>query len=157
MAEALKALNHVGITVTNLERTLDFYRRAFGKEPVLRGHGGGAEIGRTVGLDHASIDFAFLDIGNARIELLEYLEPAGRRDYELRACDTGAPHVCFDVEDVASAYAEMRARGIEFISDPIVLDDTHGELAGLSYVYFRDPDGVLLQLYQLPAGSRLRR
>jgi catechol 2,3-dioxygenase-like lactoylglutathione lyase family enzyme len=152
MTVELKRLNHVGLTVTNLERSLDFYRRAFGQEAVIRGVGGGPEVAKSVGLEEALISYAFVDFGNTRMELLEYERPDGRRQYDLRTCDTGAVHVCFEVDDVMSAHEAMKAEGIEFLSDPIVLDNTHGVLSGLAYVYFRDPDGVTLQLYQLPAG-----
>src|SRR5262245_42825123 len=146
----LKRLNHVGVTVTNLERSLEFYRRAFGKEAVIRGTGSGADVAASVGLPEAQIDFGFVDFGNTRMELLEYARPDGRRQYDLRTCDTGAVHVCFEVDDVEAAYRSLREQGIEFLSAPIVLDESHGVLSGLSYVYFRDPDGVTLQLYQLP-------
>jgi catechol 2,3-dioxygenase-like lactoylglutathione lyase family enzyme len=101
--------------------------------------------------DQARIKYAFLDLGNTRIELNQYEIPEGRHDFDLRACDSGAAHICFQVDDVAAAYAELLASGIEFFSPPIHLDDSFKELAGISYVYFRDPDGVLLQLYELPA------
>lgn len=150
MKVPLRALNHVGLTITNLERTLEFYRNAFGIEPVIRGKGGGGDVERSLGLAGASIAFAFLEFGNARIELLQFDRPAGK-DNDRWVNDAGVAHVCFEVDDVWESYRQMAARGVDFVSPPITLED--GPLTGLSYVYFRDPDGIALQLYQLPEGG----
>jgi catechol 2,3-dioxygenase-like lactoylglutathione lyase family enzyme len=54
------------------------------------------------------------------------------------------------VDDLPAKYEQLKAMGIEFITSPIRLDDDQGALAGLQYVYFRDPDGLMLQLYEMP-------
>jgi catechol 2,3-dioxygenase-like lactoylglutathione lyase family enzyme len=150
MATRLKDINHVGITVRDLDRSLAFYREFFGIEPLFRGLGENPDIGRSVGLDDVRIQYAFLDLGNTRIELLQYERPLGRSTQDLRNCDVGAFHVCFDVDDLMATYERLKAAGIKFITSPIRLADDHGALAGLQYVYFRDPDGLMLQLYEMP-------
>jgi catechol 2,3-dioxygenase-like lactoylglutathione lyase family enzyme len=153
MATQLKRLNHIGMTVRDLDRSLAFYRKAFGLEPVIEGLGEGADIARSVGLPEARIRYAFVDLGNTRIELLQYEKPVGRSAHEARNCDVGAFHVCFDVDDLMAKYEQLKAQGVEFITSPIKLGDDAGALAGLQYVYFRDPDGLVLQLYEMPDAS----
>jgi catechol 2,3-dioxygenase-like lactoylglutathione lyase family enzyme len=150
MNHPLRALNHVGLTIGNLERTLGFYRDVFGVEPVIRGHGTGPDIERSLAVPGASIQYAFLEFGNARIELLQYDVPEGKSN-DRWVSDIGSPHVCFEVADVWAFYREMGPKGVDFVSAPITLDASQGQLQGLSYVYLRDPDGIALQLYQLPA------
>lgn len=153
MTVALNGLNHIGMTVRDLDRTLAFYREAFGLEPVIRAVGENADISRSVGLEgeNARIEYAFLDLGNTRIEVLQYDRPRGEQEYARRSCDVGAFHVCFDVDDLDAKYAQLKSMGLDFVSEPIVLDGEQGALAGLRYVYFRDPDGLMLQMYEMPA------
>jgi catechol 2,3-dioxygenase-like lactoylglutathione lyase family enzyme len=150
MAARLKSINHVGVTVRDLDRTLAFYRDFFGIEPLFGGVGENADISKSVGLDDVRVRFAFIDLGNTRMELLQYERPLGRQTQDMRNCDVGAIHVCFDVDDLAAKYEQLKAAGIKFITAPIRLDENQGTLAGLEYVYFRDPDGLMLQLYEMP-------
>ena len=146
-------LNHVGIAVADLAGMLDFFREVFGAEPVLRGVGEGPAVGRSVGLDDVRIEYAFIDLGNTRLELLQYDRPSGRPPAGLRSCDAGAVHLSFDVENVFTRHQELAQRGFGFLSDPIELDASHGALAGLRYVYLAGPEGLVIQLYE-PATSR---
>jgi catechol 2,3-dioxygenase-like lactoylglutathione lyase family enzyme len=150
METRLKGINHVGVTVSDLDRSLAFYRDFFGIEPLFRGVGENADISRSVGLDDVRVRFAFIDLGNARIELLQYERPLGRQTQDMRNCDVGAIHICFDVDDLMAKYEQLKGGGIKFITSPIRLDDDQGALAGLQYVYLRDPDGLMLQLYEMP-------
>jgi catechol 2,3-dioxygenase-like lactoylglutathione lyase family enzyme len=150
MTTSLNGINHVGVTVRDLDRTLAFYREFFGIEPLFQGLGENADISRSVGLDDVRVRFAFIDLGNTRMELLQYERPLGRQTQDMRNCDVGAIHVCFDVDDLTAKYEQLKAGGIQFITSPIRLDDNQGTLAGLEYVYFRDPDGLMLQLYEMP-------
>ncbi len=150
MATRLKDVNHIGITVRDLDRSLAFYRDFFGIEPLFQGVGDNPDIARSVELDDVRVRYAFLDLGNTRIELLQYERPLGRSTQDMRNCDVGAFHVCFDVDDLMAKYEHLKANGIQFITTPIRLADDQGSLAGLQYVYFRDPDGLILQLYEMP-------
>jgi catechol 2,3-dioxygenase-like lactoylglutathione lyase family enzyme len=150
MTTSLNGINHVGVTVRDLDRTLAFYREFFGIEPLFQGLGENADISRSVGLDDVRVRFAFIDLGNTRMELLQYERPLGRQTQDMRNCDVGAIHVCFDVDDLTAKYEQLKAGGIQFITSPIRLDENQGTLAGLEYVYFRDPDGLMLQLYEMP-------
>jgi catechol 2,3-dioxygenase-like lactoylglutathione lyase family enzyme len=150
MTTSLNGINHVGVTVRDLDRTLAFYREFFGIEPLFQGLGENADISRSVGLDDVRVRFAFIDLGNTRMELLQYERPLGRQTQDMRNCDVGAIHVCFDVDDLMAKYEQLKAGGIQFITSPIRLDENQGTLAGLEYVYFRDPDGLMLQMYEMP-------
>ncbi len=147
---ALKGLHHVGVPVRSIERSLAWYRDLFGLEPGFVALAEGPELERTVQLSGARLRFAFLQLGGCRLELLEYEAPIGE-DFRLRNCDVGAVHVCFEVEDIDRVYDELQAKGVEFSIEPTRV--LGGVLEGDRYCYFRDPDGIQLELWERAASA----
>jgi catechol 2,3-dioxygenase-like lactoylglutathione lyase family enzyme len=139
-------VQHVGITVRDMERSLAFYRVVLGVEPDLVAEGSGEELSQAVGVSGAELSFAFLRVGDSILELLEYRAPEGR-DFELRNCDVGATHVAFEVDDIDAARSRLEEAGVRFSSPPVRIEE--GPLAGCAFVYFRDPDGVQLELFEV--------
>lgn len=80
------------------------------------------------------------------LELFEYLAPAGEvLDVESR--NVGAAHICFVVEDLATLYEDLRARGVDsFVTAPVFVDE--GPSKGGWALYLRDPDGIRVELFQ---------
>lgn len=148
---ALLGVNHIGVTVRNLDATVAWYREMLEIEPTFGQRGNsGAQVDTVVQVEGAVIDMAFCVLGNTCLEFLEYREPAGA-DFALRNCDVGAIHVCFEVEDIDATYQRLLSKGVEFSAPPAV--STEGPLEGVAYAYFRDLQGVQLELFQVPAGS----
>jgi catechol 2,3-dioxygenase-like lactoylglutathione lyase family enzyme len=139
-------MQHVGISVRDLDRSLRFYKDVFGVDPDFVTEGSGEAVSKAVGVPDAELAFAFLRIGPTILELLEYRNPRGR-DYDRRNCDVGAVHVAFEVPDVGSAYEQLVGHGIEFNAPPLVI--TEGPLAGCKFAYFSDPDGVQLEIFEV--------
>ncbi len=84
------------------------------------------------------------------LELLQYVShPAPPTDRATNRPGNG--HLCFKVDDVRAACAELRRRGVTLISEPAEI--TAGAHAGGWGVYLRDPDGFTVELYQGPAAS----
>jgi catechol 2,3-dioxygenase-like lactoylglutathione lyase family enzyme len=134
-------VHHTGITVSDLDRSIDFYER-LGFELTARIEEEGEEVERGVGVPGAKLRVATLEGRNGRLELIEYLEPAdGPSPHPNNGI--GAAHVCVEVEDVDAAVAELREQGIEFHSDPV----THE--AGIRWAYAKDPDGITAELLQV--------
>lgn len=144
-------LHHVGVPVRSLERSLAWYRDVFDLEPTFVTRAEGPELSQTVQLERASLSFAFLELGNTVLELLEYQSPIGE-DFSLRNCDVGAAHVCFEVEDIDRVYARLSKKGVEFNIGPTKVQG--GVLEGDRYCYFRDPDGIQLELWERSVGRR---
>ena len=145
---ALKGVHHVGVPVRSIERSLAWYRDLFGLEPDFVALAEGPELERTVQIEGARLRFAFLQLGGCQLELLEYESPIGE-DFALRNCDVGAIHVCFDVEDIDRVYDQLQAKGVEFSIEPTRVQG--GVLEGDRYCYFRDPDGIQLELWERAA------
>ncbi|MFD6325493.1 VOC family protein [Streptomyces sp. NPDC058442] len=125
---------HVGLNVTDLERSLAFYREVFDFEVM----GEGKEDDRR---------WAFLG-REGRLLVTLWQQSQG-------TFDTGRPglhHLSFQVEtiDEVNATAEvLRGLGAEFTYDGVV---PHGEGATSGGIFFTDPDGIRLEIYA-PTGA----
>jgi catechol 2,3-dioxygenase-like lactoylglutathione lyase family enzyme len=145
----MKGLHHVGITVADLERAIDFYHGVLGlgfvnePSPVFDG----AELGPAVGVPGAALRQVSLALGEETLELLEYQRPPSPVDAPLPQNALGAQHVAFLVDDIHARKAELEAKGVEFYSDVNVVDE--GVIAGWRWVYFPDPDGNALELVEV--------
>ena len=99
--------DHTGITVSNLERSLAFWRDVLGFEFSHTAHQKGELAQEITGVEGAEIKLAVLKTpGGHKIELLEYLAPADRKRANLRPCDVGSVHVALLVEDLDAVLAQ---------------------------------------------------
>jgi catechol 2,3-dioxygenase-like lactoylglutathione lyase family enzyme len=147
----MPSLHHAGLTVRDLNRSLAFYRDLLGMDVVFEQEKRGGYLAEIVGYEDAHVRMAHLAFpgDTQRIELFQYLEPAGGGQAgEPR--DVGITHVCVLVEDLHALHARLREAGVEFYSDPVLIDT--GANAGGYGVYLRDPDGITLELFQRGGG-----
>ncbi|GAB2499962.1 VOC family protein [Nocardiopsis aegyptia] len=134
MAASTATTGHVGLNVTDIERSRDFYNRLLSLETI----GEGKEEGR---------EFALLGRdGRLVVTLWQQSTHAFRTD------SAGLHHLSFQVEtieEVRRTEAELRAAGVEFAYDGVV---PHGEGAASGGIFFHDPDGIRLEIYA-PSGA----
>ncbi len=143
----MPSLHHTGLTVRDLDRSLDFYRDLLGMELLFEQEKAGGYLARIVGYPDAHVRMAHLRFpeDEHRLELFQYLSPASRgRAGEPR--DVGITHVCLRVDDIEALHERLRAAGVAFTSEPVLVDT--GANAGGVGVYLRDPDGVTVELFQ---------
>jgi catechol 2,3-dioxygenase-like lactoylglutathione lyase family enzyme len=146
-AQALiTGLHHVGVPVRDLDATLAWYRDKLGVEPTfVQRAEEGEGLDMHVQLEDARMRFAFVELGNTILEFQQYENPVPL-PHDRRNCDVGASHVCFTVDDIQSVYETLVERGVTFAGPPTYLDG--GNLDGCWFCYFRDPDGIQLELFQ---------
>lgn len=141
---------HVGITVPDMYQALEFYVGLLGFTEAWRRLDVDMSIVSGVRGLHADI-VQLLVQGGSRLELQRFV-PAGSRS-DRRQHDAGLSHLSFGVVDIAAEYARLEAAGVEFIGTPTSLDFGPGDaLTGWTVVYFRDPFGVLLELFGPTSG-----
>ena len=141
--------DHTGITVSNLERSLEFWRDVLGFEFSHSAHQKGDLAQEITGVDGAEIKLAVLKTpGGHKIELLQYLAPADHKRANLRPCDVGSVHVALLVNDLDAVLAQIAASDWEAAGKPQTLNT--GPNAGKRVVYVRDPDGTTIELMQPP-------
>lgn len=134
MAPTTLTTGHVGLSVTDLDRSRDFYVRVFGFEVVAEGK----EEGR---------EFVFL--GREGKLLVTLWRQAGA-PFDKGAA--GLHHLSFqvdDIEQVRAAESELLELAVEFAYDGVV---PHGEGAASGGIFFHDPDGIRLEIYA-PTGA----
>src|SRR2546429_9541873 len=86
--------DHTGITVSNLERSLEFWQNVLGFEFSHRAHQTVERVEQITGVKGAELKLAVVKApGGHKIELLEYLAPVDRKNVDLRACDACYVHV----------------------------------------------------------------
>ena len=143
-------LHHTGYTVSDLDRSLAFYRDVLGCEVIATQEKQGGYLAAIVGYPDAHVRMAHLRVpgGEHVIELFQYLSPAGgRADVEPR--NVGASHLCFLVDDLYAVYEQLVEQGVtSFVSPPVQVDT--GINTGGFGVYLRDPDGITVEIFQPP-------
>jgi len=146
------AVQHTGLTVSNLERSVDFYVRILGCTLIMAQEKTGGYLAEIVGYPGASVKMAHLSdpAGHHVIELFEYVTPEVLpADLEPRRI--GNAHLCFMVSDLDQVYSAIQNEGITFISGPVAVDT--GANAGGAGLYLRDPDGITMELFQPAPGT----
>jgi catechol 2,3-dioxygenase-like lactoylglutathione lyase family enzyme len=149
MSFRILAVDHTGITVTNLERSLKFWRDVLGFELSHRPHQTGTLASEITGVPGAEIKIAVLKGYSHKIELLEYLAPADRKYLHVRPCDVGSVHVALMVDDLDALLETIAKSGWKAAGKPQTL--TAGPNAGKRVVYVRDPDGTTIEFMQAPS------
>ena len=144
------AADHTGITVSNLERSLAFWRDVLGFELSHTAHQTGELAKEITGVAGAEIKLAVVKTpGGHKIELLEYLAPSDRKhDLDIRPCDLGHVHVALLVDDLNTVLEKISASGWKAAGKPQML--TSGPNVGKRVVYVRDPDGTTIEFMQPP-------
>jgi catechol 2,3-dioxygenase-like lactoylglutathione lyase family enzyme len=143
--------DHTGITVSNLERSLEFWRDVLGFELSHTAHQTGELAREITGVEGAELKLAVLKApGGHKIELLEYLAPPERTKHaDLRPCDVGSVHVALVVDDLNAVLEKILASGWKAAGRPQTLKS--GPNAGKRAVYVRDPDGTTIEFMQRSA------
>jgi glyoxylase I family protein len=141
--------DHTGITVSNLERSLAFWRDVLGFELSHSAHQTGELAEEITGVAGAELKLAVVKTpGGHKIELLEYLAPADHKRVNLRPCDVGSVHVALVVNDLDTVLDRIAACGWKAAGKPQTLKA--GPNAGKRVVYVRDPDGTTVEFMELP-------
>jgi catechol 2,3-dioxygenase-like lactoylglutathione lyase family enzyme len=142
----VKRVDHVSYTVSDIDRSVDFYSK-FGYRPVNRYAASGPELDVAVATENADMEIQVMRRPDGgMLELISYVRQPSER--AARNSVVGAAHLAFVVGDIQAAYEELTADGVEFLSEPNT--DRYGE----KWVYFRDPDGITVELMQPEADSR---
>jgi len=143
------AADHTGITVSNLERSLAFWRDVLGFELSHTAHQTGELAEEITGVAGVEIKLAVVKTpGGHKIELLQYLAPSDRNHAHLRPCDVGHVHVTLLVDDLDAVLEKISASGWKAAGKQQTLKS--GPNAGKRVIYVRDPDGTTIEFMEMP-------
>lgn len=125
----IKSIHHIAIICSDYETSKRFYVEVLGF-PIIR---------ETYRAERQSYKLDLRVSDTEAIELFSFPDPPPRPSHP-EAC--GLRHLAFAVTDLDATVAQLQSKGIEL--EPIRLD----ELTNKRFVFFRDPDGLPLELYE---------
>lgn len=130
-------IDHIGIAVSDLEKSINFYRDKMGLEFK------GTEI-----VDEQKVKVAFFPVGESKIELLEPTDPNGPVGKYIEKKGEGVHHLSFRVSNIEAKLEQLKEQGVALI------DETPRYGAGGAKIAFLHPKstgGVLVELCEREA------
>jgi catechol 2,3-dioxygenase-like lactoylglutathione lyase family enzyme len=139
----MKGISHVAIGVSDMDRSLPFYRNLLGLEVML-------DAEETVGRGNRRAVYMRWGDGSGFLVLSQTLgrEPSGK---PLRLHQVGLHHFAFWVDDLKDRAEKLKHAGVEFLVPPYEAEAiAYGEKGGGKVLtcLFEDPDGTILQFDQ---------
>jgi glyoxylase I family protein len=138
-------IHHTSFTVSDMERSIAFYRDMLGMKVTWDSAQEGVEFkgpiaDNVTGCPGTEQRLVFLAVGESRIELVQYT-PTGKALSGNKASDTGSAHVCFKTDDIQALHRQLSAKGFRLHCVP-------QDISFARVMYFRDPDGIILEAVQ---------
>ena len=121
------SIEHVTIRCRDIEASIDYYRRMFGAQVILRRNL--ADSKRIV----------FLRIGESMLELMDMgpaSEPVDPREHY------GVHHFGIKTDDFESVYRDLKGKGADFLGEPVE------PTPGIRLAFLREPNGAVIELAQ---------
>jgi catechol 2,3-dioxygenase-like lactoylglutathione lyase family enzyme len=148
----IERVTHVGVCVTDLERSIAFYRDLLGFEYLSEIHVVGEPSDTLLALKDVDLKAAYLERDGLRLELLLFASPKSPGTARPRAMnDLGFTHLSIRVSELAEVEKRLRAAGVTVI-DATRIDIPAFEAAA---VMIEDPDGLRIELVQAPGDPAL--
>jgi catechol 2,3-dioxygenase-like lactoylglutathione lyase family enzyme len=148
-------VHHGGISVSDMDASLRFYRDGLGLEVTLDAIRDAPYLHEALAVPFSALRYVLLGIPGAQagaiVELLEYRD-AERMPAAARPQDPGNGHLCLQVRDAAALHARLRDLGYRSRS-PETVPITAGGNAGGRIVYIADPDGYWVELLERPRST----
>jgi len=139
----MATINHIGLTVSNLDTSIAFYRDGVGMSELLRNDNVGGEWFDTLTDNRgARINIAHLTLDGLTVQLVEYTA-AGGDTLALHHSHVGNPHLCLNTVDFDEQRRRIEACVTRYISPVLELGQS-----GKRSFYCADPDGVLVEFIE---------
>jgi len=151
----VRSVELVGMTVSDMDRSVEFFSRVLSFEKVSDLELAGSEYERLQGVFGARMRIVRMRLGEEFIELTEYLAPQGRPiPLDSRSNDHWFQHIAIVVSDMDKAYERLRSHRVRHTSTgPQRIPDWNKAAAGIRAFYFKDPDGHNLEIIYFPPGK----
>jgi catechol 2,3-dioxygenase-like lactoylglutathione lyase family enzyme len=145
------ALDHVGFTVSDLDRSVEFYDLLLGVGPVIRKVWDVEYLANAAGYPGLKVEAAFWQLpGSAMLELVQYLQPDSQT-VDMETFNVGSAHLSLVTQDLHEDFERLRGRA-QF-RRPVPTRIEWGPYEGGWVARIRDPDGITIELVELPPGG----
>lgn len=142
---------HIGLTVSNLDRSVAFYRDVLGLEYQGEILMEGKETDALFCRENCTARVAYLNgsptVDAPPIELIQFVDSEIVRA-QPNLFTTSISEVCLQTDDIDSAYRHLIDHGVKCLSAPQDFDFSKHGFGKSKALYFLDPDGIVLELMQ---------
>jgi len=152
----VQSIAAVGFTVSDMDRSVAFYRDVLTFEPVSDVEVDGPEYDQLWGVFGVRARIVRMRLGNQQLELTEFLSPPDLRPVPVPSYsnDLWFQHFAVVVRNMEEAWARLRKHHVRQISPrPQTIPVSNVAAAGIKAIKFRDPDGHNLELLWFPDGK----
>lgn len=141
----MKAVRHVGVVVSDIDRALGFYRDMLGLKVVRQMEESGEYIDSILGLKDVRVTTVKLGAGSGTlIELLCYGQPVRKLAKQKDIREIGVSHVALTVDNLDAEYSRLSKAGVRFNSPPQMSPDGCAKVA-----FCKGPDNAFIELVQV--------
>jgi catechol 2,3-dioxygenase-like lactoylglutathione lyase family enzyme len=153
-APLVTSVGTIGITVSDLDRSIAFYRDVLTFSVADEREASGPSVEQLEGVFGAHVRSARLGLGSEAIVLTQYLAPRGRPvPTDMRSNDRVFQHIAIVVSDMDRAYRRLREHNVRHVSnEPQTLPAWNKKAGGIKAFYFADPDDHALEVIWFPRG-----
>ena len=150
----VQSVASIGFTVSNMDRSIDFYRDVLTFNQVSDVEVDGPEYDQLWGIFGVRARVVMLQLGEQQLELTQFISPPDLRPIPMPSYshDLWFQHCAIVVRDMEAAWAQLRKHHVRQISPrPQTIPASNPPAAGIKAIKFRDPDGHNLELLWFPA------
>lgn len=138
-----KRMDHVAISVKDMEKAIAFYSDVIGMEKVFD-RKLDAPMAKLIGVEGTEVRIVHMKMGEAVVELFDYMYPKGREPRsDLQQCDYGLIHIGFIVEDFQATLRHLRDHDVEFLGEPVEIRP------GVFVAYFRGVEYEVCEIREI--------
>ncbi len=145
----LVEINHTSFTVADVEAAAKWYCDKLGFEVMSDLHRPRDYCEAVTGIPGAELHIIYVKGGGYPIELIEYTGAKGVK-IDTATNNVGSAHVAYNVENLREMHADLTAKGVRVISEPVPI--TQGANKGGLVIYIEDLDGNTFEFIEQPKG-----
>jgi catechol 2,3-dioxygenase-like lactoylglutathione lyase family enzyme len=155
VAQLVKSVDAVGMTVADMDRSVEFFSKVLSFERISDVEVHGGEYEKLQGVFGLRMRVVRMKLGDEIIDLSQYLAPEGRPiPSDARSHDHWFQHIAIVVSDMDKAYQYLRTHKVRHASTgPQTIPVSNTAAAGIRAFYFKDPDGHNLEIIYFPPGK----
>lgn len=144
----IENIAHIGFTVSNIDRTIAFYKNILHMHFVGEMKMEGKETDTLFQKNNAAARLAYFTFNEKvkypLIELIQFENvPTDKKPASFFI--TSISELCFTVSDIEAFYKHLLDNAVEVLSEPQYLDSEKYGFANSKVFYFKDPDGIILE------------
>lgn len=148
----IQDIMHVGVTVSDMDRSIAFYRDVLGLQFQGELLMEGEATDKLFAAEGCRVRVAYLKgegtLQAPPVELIQMISPKSPAADKADLFKTSISEICFETEDIEAEYVRLKAQGVEILSEPQTFDFTSSGFGKSKAIYFKDPDGIILELMQ---------